>query len=140
MHGTGNVVEKDDPVTTTEVHAAEVTDAVIAGSDPAVVSRREKDAFEATAPGDLDEYDKDEEKAKGLEDEDISDFDGATRRNSLSGTPPRIDSEGTEKKLGGDTSPKALEAGFANDKETEDEVIIVDWDGPDDSMNPKKCV
>lgn len=60
--------------------------------------------------------------------EEATDLDSATRRNSLSGTV----------ELGGPATPKELEAGIAN--QVEEEVIVVDWDGPDDPLNPKKCV
>lgn len=72
--------------------------------------------------------DKDGEKGRRRDDEEATDLDGATRRNSLSGTV----------ELGGPATPKELEAGIAN--QVEEEVIVVDWDGPDDPLNPKKCV
>lgn len=143
MHGTGNFSEKDDPSTKTEVHDAE-TDTIIPESTPGDMSLREKRSSVSVgrvlgADGRRSYDGRQKGMGQGNAEAETDTIDDATRRNSLSETPPRIDSEETEAELGRHTSPKALEAGFANDK-VDDDVIIVDWEGPDDPCNPKKCV
>ena len=143
MHGGAHsdFYEKDDRMTRTEVHDAETDTIIPDDSQARSVQDLELGALESAPVGNVGDDEKRGMKKDSEEDEDEEEeeasLDGATRRNSLSATPPRIDSEQSES-LGGRASPKALEAGhghgYAKDK---DEVIIVDWDGPDDPANPK---
>ena len=143
MHGGAHsdFYEKDDPMTRTEVHDAE-TDTIIPDGSQGDVQKRPQDlgALESAPVGNAGDDEKRGMKKDNEEEEEEEEasLDGATRRNSLSATPPRIDSEQSES-LGGRASPKALEAGYASSQK-DNEVIIVDWDGPDDPANPKKYV
>lgn len=131
MHDTRNVGEESDSATTGKVHDAQTGSTISEFSRlQAEIPPREK----AISPYCADAG------ARGDCDEEMSDLHGGTRRNSLSEIPPRIDLEEAELGLGRHVSPKALEAGYVTASQEKDEVIIVDWDGPDDPSNPKKCV
>ena len=145
MHGGGggahsDFYEKDDRMTRTEVHDAETDTIIPDDSQERSVQDLELGALESAPVGNAGDDEKRGMKKDNEEEEEEEEasLDGATRRNSLSATPPRIDSEQSES-LGGRASPKALEAGYASSQK-DNEVIIVDWDGPDDPANPKKYV
>lgn len=119
-YGTENLGETNDLAMTTEMEMHDTkTNTTIIKKNSSTYLDTQRNVVDC---------DKDGEKGRRRDDEEATDLDGATRRNSLSGTV----------ELGGPATPKALEAGIAN--QVEEEVIVVDWDGPDDPLNPKKCV
>ena len=98
-------------------HSGVSTTSVTDPDPPADVSLREKSRESGTSRTQTSEYE--------LPDQQSAD---STRRNSLS--------SGTNL-TGEHKSPKALEAGFPGVIE-KGGVMIVDWDGPEDPLNPLK--
>lgn len=120
MHGTENFGEINDLAMTTEMEMHDTK------TNTTIIKKNSSTSLDTQR--NVVDCDKDREKGRRRDDEEATDLESATRRNSLSGTV----------ELGGPATPKELEAGIAN--QVEEEVIVVDWVGPNDPLNPKKCV